>query len=420
MTSRTATEEAAPLVDSHSTPAVTHGALWQSRIRRSRGSSNAGLAARVERAREVVAHQDEPVLYAEMTEEEIQDERALHEWMRAKRRAQRRRAFRWELAQELRARKALARSNRRDERERQWHAEALDARRRATSPDSIIGRLYRRMTLMSRNFRIAMVIPFVWSAINVGRNLMPGGPAGVTWWALWIASFLFEAMVSVPILETMRLSTTAAESGHQVERARAIGAALLLVSVLLNVGPQVAQSDWGHAAAYSLAPTMVVVLMWMHSWLAGRYAQLIDGQVSKAGASSDEPDADSVAAPDIQDAPTMVMRAQPSDPATPIGGSMPTSNPATGAAANDFVQDQCQRIARSMIERRRSTIPEQKLVALLRLAEAGENRNAIAARLRESGCNVPRSTVDRVIDKAIAEFGLRVFTAGQGVVARSA
>ena len=430
--------------------------------------SEEGLSGRVERARKRIVYQYDPALYEELSEEEIAQERGLREWMRSQQRRQRKKVFRWDLAEDLRARKARAGSLRRDEREKRWHTDALAARRRATSPDAVVGRLYRRMMVMSRNLRVALVIPFVWSGVNVGLNLMPlaghSGPGAVVRWVLWIVSFAFEAMISVPIWEIMRLSTTAAEFGRQVDRAKIvlIEAALLLVTIGLNAGPHLAVADWGRAAECAVAPIMVVVGMWIHAWLASRYATLIDEQLS-AAKGSDSGGVDVVAAVDFRDAPGMMVRAwppnSPSDPAaasaafaesvsgppvatpastlsglassacaaSPLDGSPGAAAsgesgpvPVVGFSENSSEQDYCEAIAHTMVLRRMWKLSESDLVSILRLAESGENSNAIATRLSETGGRVvPRSTVDRAITRAAA-FGLRVGDAHREVIARSA
>ncbi|MER7454084.1 hypothetical protein ABTW96_27790 [Nocardia beijingensis] len=54
-------------------------------------------------------------------------------------------------------------------------------------------------TWSSLRLRAVIVVGLVWSAVNVGRNLASeGGPAGASWWLLWLLSFGIEAMTASP------------------------------------------------------------------------------------------------------------------------------------------------------------------------------------------------------------------------------
>ncbi|MDE1674630.1 hypothetical protein [Nocardia gipuzkoensis] len=236
------------------------------------------LAQRVALAEEQVPWQGHSALYDVHSEREIAAERALHVWMRAKQRRQRKRAFRAELAHAERDRRTSAAIEREDATEQRWHRRARAQRDRETNPDALEGMLHRRATRSSWRLRAVMAIGLLWSAVNVGRNLSPDGGTGeVSWWLLWALSFGIEAMISVPILEIMAQAATAARLGITVQRTKIVlfEAVLLTATVGLNSGPHLAAGDLCRAAEYSVAPIMVVVLMWLHAWLTARNAEMI-------------------------------------------------------------------------------------------------------------------------------------------------
>jgi hypothetical protein len=70
--------------------------------------------------------------------------------------------------------------------------------------------------------------------------------------------------------------------------------------------------------------------------------------------------------------------------------------------------DACERIARKMIEQKGAKVPEDHLVAVLRLAQAGWNANAIAIEMRRiTATSIYRSTIDRHILRA-KSMGLEI------------
>jgi hypothetical protein len=344
-------------------------------------------------------------------------------------------------------------------RDRRWHQEALAAQRRATSSDAKIAMLHRKTVRMSRSMYTAMAIGLLWSAINVGLNLgRVVGPAGPHA-ALWVLSFGIEGMISIPILHIMDQATTAARLGIRVNRAKIIAfeAPLLLATLTLNAGPHVRTGDWNDAALFGVAPTMVVVGMWLHSWLADRYAQMIDavspaptpggspeetrdpgvnqlttGRAATTNDDADEPhpafagenrwaqpalpalqlatwitappsDGSSVFASGAPDAPfTAVMDEPPEgmDPAT-----IPSGPPGD---SEDYLRDQRERIARTLIERKESKLSEDHLVSVLRYAQAGWNPNAIATAMSNvTAPPIHRGTVKRNVLLAVA-MGLTI------------
>ncbi|MDE1672017.1 hypothetical protein [Nocardia gipuzkoensis] len=305
------------------------------------------------------------------------------------------------------------------------------------------GMLHRRATWSSLRLRAVIVVGLAWSAVNVGRNLVPeGGPTGASWWLLWLLSFGIEAMISVPILEVMAQAATAARLGVTVERRRILlfEACLLTATVGLNSGPHLAAGDLGRSAEYAVAPVMVVVLMWLHAWLAALYARLIH-MVSPTGTPDDTSDstdhavdgdhgADQTIRPlHVDDYPAPAMTQTTARPAHATGLAASTTERGVGSIEPPSHRqplpqqqvempervlidvsepDQCRRIARELVGGRLTQKPETEIEELLRLAERGVNANAIATELsRITGVKWTRSTVDRIVGRA-ESMGFRI------------
>lgn len=243
----------------------------------SNGSSEiAALAQQVETARGKLPLQLDPALLEVLSEREIAAERELAEWIRAQRRKQRRREIEAELAAEQRDRKSSAALRRSEEADDRWHRRALAARRRASSEDARLAQLYRRAEWSSRALIAVVVLGMVWAGVNVQHNLVPSGDMSDP---LYWLSYGIEAMISIPIITIMVAATTAARWGRELARGKVLffEAALLGTTVALNTGPHLAAGDLGRAAEYAIAPVMVGVVIWLHAWVAARYAVLIDG-----------------------------------------------------------------------------------------------------------------------------------------------
>ncbi|MEU2040416.1 hypothetical protein [Nocardia niwae] len=422
------------------------------------------LARRVALAEEQLPWQGHSALYDVHSEREIAAERALHVWMRAKQRRQRKRVFRAELADAERDRRTSAAIEREDAAEQRWHRRARAQRRRETNPDALEGMLHRRATRSSWRLRAVMAIGLLWSAVNVGRNLTPDGASGeVSWWLLWALSFGIEAMISVPILEIMAQAATAARLGITVQRTKILlfEAVLLTSTVGLNSGPHLAAGDLGRAAEYSVAPIMVVVLMWLHAWLTARNAEMIaalaarrtetaahDSPASDASAtssskpaiaSSGRPVLSPVTPRPVYDTSAATIAAAASKAAssaplprnmetataTPVDlDALATSHPpaeATARADGDtmtpVVVDPCGEIAEQLVLRKLVQKPAPQIVAILQLAAQGFNANRIATEMNAiTSTPWARSTVDRIIARA-ESLGFDPTTADQGVAA---
>ncbi|MGY1897599.1 hypothetical protein [Nocardia gipuzkoensis] len=420
------------------------------------------LAQRVALAEQQVPWQGHRALYDVHSEREIAAERALHVWMRAKQRRQRKRVFRAELANADRDRRAAAAIEREDATEQRWHRRARAQRDRETNPDALEGMLHRRATRSSWRLRAVMAIGLLWSAVNVGRNLSPDGGTGeVSWWLLWALSFGIEAMISVPILEIMAQAATAARLGITVQRTKILlfEAVLLTSTVGLNSGPHLAAGDLGRAAEYSVAPIMVVVLMWLHAWLTARNAEMIttlaarrtetsahessasDGGVGSAdrAVASGRPALSPVAVRPAYSASATTTTAAGSESVgfTPPGrrgatavaispefDEQSTSQPpaeATPQADGDITTtvtvSSCGEIAEQLVLRKLVQKPAPQIVAILQLAAQGLNANRIATEMSAiTSSPWARSTVDRIIARA-ESLGFDPTTTDQGVAA---
>ncbi|MFF0530665.1 hypothetical protein ACFYT3_19985 [Nocardia amikacinitolerans] len=238
-------------------------------------SEIAALAQRVATARGKLPLQHDTALVEVLSDAEIAAERELAEWIRAQRRAQRRRAVEDELAAEKLDRRTAAAIRRADEDDARWHRRALAARRRVANQDARLAQLYRRAEWSSRALIGVVILGMVWAGVNVQHNLVPSGDMSDP---LYWLSYGIEAMISIPIITIMVVATTAARWGRELPRGKVIvfEAALLGTTIALNTGPHLASGDLGRAAEYAIAPAMVGVVIWSHAWVAARYAQLID------------------------------------------------------------------------------------------------------------------------------------------------
>ncbi|MBU3063217.1 hypothetical protein KO481_16985 [Nocardia sp. NEAU-G5] len=245
----------------------------------------ADLAHRVATARGKVPLQSDPALFAELSEAEIAAERKLAEWMRARRRRQRRRAVTAELTAEKRDRRVALALRRDDEDDARWHRRALASRRRVANPDARLAQLYRRAEWSSRALIGVVVLGMLWAGVNVQHNLVPSGDmADPLYWL----SYGFEAMISIPIITIMVVATTAARWGREIARGKVVflEVALLGVTIALNAGPHLAAGALARAAEAAVAPVMVGVVIWLHAWVSIRYATLIDVAGSAAPSGS--------------------------------------------------------------------------------------------------------------------------------------
>ncbi|MFF7943319.1 hypothetical protein ACFZC5_26705 [Nocardia gamkensis] len=417
--------------------------LLRRRVRRADALDPDELARRLAAAKACLPSLQDPALYDAIDEGELAAEQRLHRWIRARDRRDRQSEVRRERASNNRSRRTTERIRASEQRELRWHARARAQRRRATSADALEGMLHRRATWSSLRLRAIIVVGLVWSAVNVGRNLVPeGGPTGASWWLLWLLSFGIEAMISVPILEVMAQAATAARLGVTVERRRILlfEACLLTATVGLNSGPHLTAGDLGRAAEYAVAPVMVVVLMWLHAWLAARYARLIN-MVSPTATPDDTSDTtdravdgghggDQTIRPlHVDNYPASVMAQTTAPPAHATGLGASTTEPSVGSSEPPHQHqplpqqevkmpervlidvsepDQCRRIAQELVRGRLTQKPETEIEELLRLAQRGTNANAVATELSQiTGVNWTRSTVDRIVARA-ESMGFRI------------
>ncbi|MFI6363237.1 hypothetical protein ACIBG0_10870 [Nocardia sp. NPDC050630] len=246
------------------------------RDKQSTGRSEiAALAERVANARGRLPLQEDAALVQALSDDEIDAEQQLAQWVRAQRRGQRKRAVQDELAAEKRTRRTMSAIQRADDADARWHRRALAARRRVSNQDARLAQLYRRAEWSSRALIAVVVLGMVWAGVNVQHNLVPSGNmADPLYWL----SYGIEAMISIPIITIMVAATTAARWGRELDRGKVVffETALLGTTIALNAGPHLAAGSFGQAAEYAIAPVMVGVVIWLHAWVSARYALLID------------------------------------------------------------------------------------------------------------------------------------------------
>jgi hypothetical protein len=239
------------------------------------------LAAEVARAKETVRWQNSPELMEALSEEEFRARREHAEWVRATRMQIERRTREAELARverDLAAADAIAKAESKDAR---WHRRALAARRRLSNADARLAQLHRQAEWSTRALVGVVIVGMVWSGVNVQHNLVPDGDMHKM---LYWLSYGLEAMISVPLIVVMIAAANAARWGKELNRGKVFFGelALLTVTVGLNSGPHLAAAHhgapgaMGRAIEYAIAPVMVGVVIWLHSWASARYGELIE------------------------------------------------------------------------------------------------------------------------------------------------
>ncbi|WP_280489941.1 hypothetical protein [Nocardia carnea] len=232
------------------------------------------LRAEIERRTALTELQAHPALYTALSDRERAAERKLAEWERDQDRIGRRRRLENAKKGELREQRTEAKLAKAEHQDRQWFQRALSARRRASAPEAQLARVFRRNTITARTLYSVVVFGMLWASINVQGNLVPDrNPGNPLFWL----SFGIEAMFSVPLILIMIHAQTASELGEETDRGVIVllELALLSGSIALNAGPHYFAGNIGRGAEYSAAPVMIGVAIWLHAWLARRYARLV-------------------------------------------------------------------------------------------------------------------------------------------------
>ncbi|WP_216893402.1 hypothetical protein [Nocardia alni] len=120
------------------------------------------------------------------------------------------------------------------------------------------------------------VVGMVWGSFNVQHNLMAGTP--LTDPRYWLA-YLYEPIITLPLVAMMYLATTASREGQVIAKARIapIEIGLLLLSLVINITPYVIAGDLQKSFEYSIAPVMIAAVIPMHSLAAKEFAKMIGG-----------------------------------------------------------------------------------------------------------------------------------------------
>ncbi|MEU4344673.1 hypothetical protein AB0H00_25985 [Nocardia sp. NPDC023852] len=126
-----------------------------------------------------------------------------------------------------------------------------------------------------------MATGVLWGSVNVQNNLMAGSAIADP--RYWLA-FLVEPLITLPLIAIMHLATTASREGHTIAKSKivTIEAALLLLSVMLNVIPHVAAGEIQATIEFAIAPLMIAAVVWMHSFAADEFAVMIGNSPAMA------------------------------------------------------------------------------------------------------------------------------------------
>ncbi|MBF6163076.1 hypothetical protein IU491_29645, partial [Nocardia cyriacigeorgica] len=243
-------------------------------------SDEVSLHERVQKARDRLAHQDDPALLDALSERELAANRALAERTRDHERRER-------LARIEAAEKATERVRRTvDELADQQARDLIDAeraiaqQRHSSSPHTKVARLHRRRTLALRIVTTVLVIAMVVSAVSVQHNIAPtGGPTNIWWWMAYGIEFL----ISGTLIALMMSTGDSAEWGviEHPWKARIIENLLLGVTVALNVFPYVVPLDLGQIGAHAIAPVIIGTALHTYSVVATRYSRSIEQATAK-------------------------------------------------------------------------------------------------------------------------------------------
>ncbi|WP_084436056.1 hypothetical protein [Aldersonia kunmingensis] len=233
----------------------------------------AQLARRVDDARGRMVYQSDPALTEVLSENELQAERDLAERIRVEDRAQRWKHVQATAAAADRARGTAEEIERADMRDLLIARKAIAAQRRESSPHAKLASLYQNRTWSLRALAGVVVAGMLWSAVNVQHNIAPGGASDPLFWF----SYLLEAMISVCLIIIMIGTNKVAEWGvldsrWQVATAEA---ALLSLTIGLNVYPYVRTGDWYDAMVHAVAPVMIGVALLIHNAASQRYGLAI-------------------------------------------------------------------------------------------------------------------------------------------------
>jgi hypothetical protein len=232
------------------------------------------LDRRVQAARGRLELQGDPALLLERSDEELAADRQLIEWERAQERALHKTSVKRRISRERKNLRTTDRAHDEKARDQRWHRRALEGRKRLTAPDVKLARLFRRSELSSRALIAVVLVGMAWSGVNIQHNLVP--TRDLTDPLFWL-SYGIDATLSIPLIVIMVQATTSALFGQDVKRGKVVlfELALLLGMVGLNSGPQLIGGHLRMAVEYAVAPVMVAAIIWLHAWVAARYAEII-------------------------------------------------------------------------------------------------------------------------------------------------
>ncbi len=175
------------------------------------------------------------------------------------------------------------------------HAQAAAEQHRLISPAVRIGRLYRGSRSTTRILSSVLVAGVVWGAANVQHNMMAGVPITEPRW--WLA-FAIEPMITLPLIAVMQLQTTASREGRVTSEKKKkfvlIEAALLMLTLALNIGPHIGAGNLWTLLMYGVAPTMIASAVALHAFASAEYAEMIaDSPVLQTSVDSETSDSPS-------------------------------------------------------------------------------------------------------------------------------
>ncbi|WP_433207058.1 hypothetical protein ACQP1G_21165 [Nocardia sp. CA-107356] len=220
-----------------------------------------------QRAQQRVAEQVDQAFVEALSNDGLLADRAIEEEIRALKRAARLNAAKdAHHHHERRRRQEFAAA--------EAHADAVAEHRLFTSPAAQLGQLFQGLQTDGRILTRLLWACVAWGAVNVQHSMMVGVPLTEPLW--WLA-FGVEPILTLPLIVIMRLATRASRRGHVIAKKKIlpIEAALVLLTVTLNVGPHICVSDIWTLIFYGIPPLMIASIVGLHAFASSEYATMI-------------------------------------------------------------------------------------------------------------------------------------------------
>lgn len=203
-----------------------------------------------------------------LAEDEREQDAKVDRSLRARDRAERKRAGKAGNRANRRARLAQQRHDRQERRDQHYHQRALSARLRVTNPDRRLTSAWRAYTLFSIGTAAVILAALVWCSVTVGQALNMG-----------FEGYMVESLFSVLLVISLGAQMYATRHGRTMPRGhRAIDVFLLAASLALNIVPWGVNTNWSEMArlpAHALPPLVLVAAVFMQYVLSRVFISIL-------------------------------------------------------------------------------------------------------------------------------------------------